>query len=123
LLGLIGTAQIRRIPKSKWTQTRTEKAMVPIASVPTVSGEADLWSALEVLERSGLDAMLVAGLKAGSDAASDASPDAAPDASPEPGIVLVSRRSSAKVVHDRAEAKQREMAAAGLIRKGRFGGR
>lgn len=103
LLGLIGTAQIRRIPRRLWTLTRTAEAMVPIGAVPSVSGEMDLWSALEVLERSGLDALLVA---AGA-----------------PGAALVTRRSAARLVHQKAEEHQRELLALGLSRKGRFRGR
>lgn len=102
LLGLIGTAQIRRIPRRSWTLTHTADAMVPIADVPTVSGEMDLWSALEVLERSGLDALLVAA--------------AAP-------VALVTRQSAAKVVHQRVEERQREMLAQGLAGRGRWRGR
>jgi Zn-dependent protease len=103
LLGLIGTSQIRRIPRRNWTLTHTAEAMIPIANVPSVSGDLDLWSALEVLERSGLDALLVA---AG-----------------VPGAALVTRRSAAKVVHEKVEARQRELLAQGLVRKGRFRGR
>lgn len=102
LLGLIGTAQIRRIPRRLWTMTRTSEAMVPIGAVPSVSGELDLWSALEVLERTGLDALLVT---AGA-----------------PGAV-VSRRSAARLVHQKAEEKQRDLLALGLSKKGRFRGR
>ncbi|HEX7491752.1 MAG TPA: site-2 protease family protein [Candidatus Limnocylindrales bacterium] len=89
LLGLIGTAQIRRIPKAKWMETRTEQAMALISSVPTVSPDLDLWSALEVLERTGLDALLVS-------VAGD-------------GTTLLSRRSAAKLVHDRAEVRHKQM--------------
>jgi len=103
LLGLIGTAQIRRIPRRLWTLTRTADAMVPIGAVPSVSGEMDLWSALEVLERTGLDALLVA---AGA-----------------PGAALLTRRSAAKLVHQKAEERQRELLALGPPRRGRFGGR
>lgn len=102
LLGLIGTAQIRRIPSRLWTQTRTEDAMVGIGNVPSVNGDTDLWSALEVLERTGLDALLVA---AGA-----------------PGT-LVSRRSAAKVVHEKAEERHRQLMTAAPIKKSRFRGR
>jgi CBS domain-containing protein len=102
LLGLIGTAQIRRIPRRSWTLTHTSDAMVPIAKVPTVAGEMDLWSALEVLERSGLDALLIAA--------------AVP-------VALVTRQSAAKVVHERVEERQREMIAQGLAGRGRSRGR
>ncbi len=103
LLGLIGTTQIRRIPRRVWPRTRTADAMVPIAGVPMVRGDTDLWSALEVLERTGLDALLVAAVP--------------------PGSALVTRRSAATVVHQRAEERQRQLAALGLARKGRFRGR
>jgi Zn-dependent protease len=111
LLGLIGTAQIRRVPKGKWMQTRTEQAMVPIASVPIITGETDLWLALEVLERTGLDALLVA------------VGDAVGEVVGQAGTTIVSRRSAAKLVHERAEARHREIAAADLLKKGRFRGR
>jgi Zn-dependent protease len=102
LLGLIGTAQIRRIPRKIWTQTRTEDAMVSIANVPALAGDSDLWSALEVLERSGLDALLVTS-----------------GATDGPANILMSRRSAAKLVHQKAEERQRELLAQGQARKGR----
>jgi hypothetical protein len=103
LLGLIGTAQIRRIPRRIWTQTRTEDAMVRIDSVPRLPGDTDLWSALEVLERSGLDALVVA-------------PGGA-------ATVLLTRRSVAQLVHEKLEERQRQLVALGQIRKNRFRGR
>ena len=103
LLGLIGTAQIRRIPRRAWPQTRTEQAMVGIGDVPTLDGDADLWAGLEALDRSGLDALLVATDPVGS--------------------VLMTRRAAARLIHDRAEARQRELIAQGQVRKGRFRGR
>jgi hypothetical protein len=103
LLGLIGTAQIRRIPRRIWTQTRTEDAMVGIEKVPKLPGDTDLWSALEVLERSGLDALVV-------------SPGGA-------ATVLLTRRSVAQLVHEKVDERQRQLAALGQIRKNRFRGR
>jgi len=103
LLGLIGTAQIRRIPRRTWTQTRTEDAMVRIDNVPRLPGDTDLWSALEVLERTGLDALVVA-----------------------PGAlatVLLTRRSVAQLIHDKLEERQRQLAALGQNKKNRFRGR
>jgi Zn-dependent protease len=106
LLGLIGTAQIRRIPRRSWTKTRTEDAMVSIANVPTLAADSDLWSALEVLERSGLDALLVSA--AGAEGT---------------GSALMSRRSAAQLVHQKAEERQRELIAQGRAKKGRGFGR
>ena len=103
LLGLIGTAQIRRIPRRIWTQTRTEDAMVRIDKVPRLPGDADLWSALEVLERSGLDALVVT---PGGD-----------------GTVLLTRRSVAQLIHEKVDERQRQLVALGQIRKNRFRGR
>jgi Zn-dependent protease len=60
LLGIIGTAQIRRVPQRRWAAVRVEDAMVPVAAVPRAAGDSDLWPALEALERSGLDGLLVA---------------------------------------------------------------
>jgi Zn-dependent protease len=93
LLGLIGTAQIRRIPRRSWTSTRTEQVMVPIANVPRVTADTGLWAALETLERSGLDALLIG--TAGIDSA------------------VVTRRSAARLIHAKAEEQQREKLATG----------
>lgn len=103
LLGLIGTAQIRRIPRRIWTRTRTEQAMVAIGDVPRLDGSTDLWAGLEALDRSGLDGLLVTtGAVEG---------------------VLMTRRSAARLIHDRAEARQQELMALGQIRRSRFRGR
>ena len=103
LLGLIGTAQIRRVPRRAWNNTHAEQIMAPIGSVPSATADTDLWAALEVLEASGLDAMLVSGS--------------------QDGPILMTRRAAARMVRERVEAQQREQLAAGQIRKGRFRGR
>jgi Zn-dependent protease len=87
LLGIIGAAQIRRVPQRRWAHVRIEEAMVPVAAVPRASGDSDLWPAIETLERSGLDAMLIA---AG-----------------EHISALLTRRSVARLVQDRIEARAR----------------
>ncbi len=125
LVGIIGAAQIRRIPSRSWTKTRTEDAMVRIDAVPRVSGDTDLWSALETLERSGLDALIVtpdAVVPSGQGASTEATP--APDAPGEPPApILVTRRSAARLVHQKAEERQRQIVAISLIKKSRFRGR
>jgi Zn-dependent protease len=103
LLGLIGTAQIRKVPKGKWMSTRTEQAMAAISSIPVVSPGLDLWSALEILERTGLDALLVS---VGGE-----------------GTTLVTRRSAAKLVHDRAEVRHKALDLGLPRKKGWFRGR
>jgi Zn-dependent protease len=102
LIGLLGTAQIRRIPRRSWTNTRTEQAMVPIANVPRIIAETGLWTALEMLERSGLDALLLA--STGTDQA------------------LVTRRSAARLIQEKAAEHQREMLVTGQKKRGRFRG-
>jgi Zn-dependent protease len=89
LLGLIGTAQIRKIPRRNWTVMRTEQAMVPLGNVPWAAGDAELWPVLELLERSGLDALLI-----GTGGQSQVS-------------ALLTRRSAAQLIRERAEARAR----------------
>lgn len=103
LLGLIGTAQVKRVPARSWPNTHTEQAMVRIADVPTVGADVDLWSALETLERARQDALLVE--------------------TGEEGTHLLTRRSAAKLVHEKAEERQRQLAATVQIKRSRFGGR
>jgi Zn-dependent protease/CBS domain-containing protein len=87
-VGIVGTMQIRRVSARKWATMRTEEAMVAIERVPRVAADSDLWSAVEVLERSGLDAVLVDG--------------------GEDGPGLLTRRSAASHVHELAEARARQ---------------
>jgi Zn-dependent protease len=101
LLGLIGTAQIRRIPRRRWPVMRTEQAMVPLGSVPWTSGDADLWPALEILERSGLDGLLIG--------------------TGEHVSALLTRRSAARLIRERFEQRARESGT--LLQVRRFPGR
>ena len=88
LVGLIGQAQIRRVPKRNWPTTRTEQVMVPIASVARALPDDELWAALEALERSGLDATVIA---------SDA-----------PEVRLMTRRSAARLIQERLQELTRK---------------
>jgi Zn-dependent protease/CBS domain-containing protein len=156
LVGMIGTAQIKRVPARAWPRTRTEAVMVRIDAVPRVDADLDLWSALEVLERTGLDALIVttgagvataapseaadapeAANPAPSDAASaapsqvayadDATIAAGPantdDSTERRDPTLLTRRAAAKLVHQKAEDRHRQIVALSLINKGRFRGR
>ncbi len=87
LLGLIGQSQIRRVPKRSWPTTRTENVMVPLANVPRADPDAELWPTLELLERSGQDALLVG--------------------PGEPEVQLMTRRSAAQLIHERAQEQVR----------------
>ena len=88
LLGLIGTMQIRKIARRKWSAMRTEQAMVPLASVPRTTGDTELLQALETLERSGLDALLIG--------------------TGEHVSELLTRRSAGRLIHERAEQQARD---------------
>ena len=103
LLGLVGTAQIRRVPRRSWADTRTEQVMVPIAAVPSTTAESELWPALETLEQSGLDALVVPGTEGA------------------PG--LFTRRSAAQLVQEKAVEERRKVNARGGDGPGRSGGR
>jgi Zn-dependent protease len=86
-LGLIGARQVGRVPRRDWPTRRAESAMVPIHDVPRVSPQMPLWPALELLEQSGLDGLVV-------EPAEGAPAGEAPD--------LITRRSAAQIVHKRA---------------------
>ena len=87
LLGLIGQSQIRRVPKRNWPTTRTENVMVPLDKVPRANPDAELWPTLELLERSGQDALLVG--------------------PGEPEVQLMTRRSAARLIQARAQEQVR----------------
>ena len=102
--GCIGTAQIRRIPRRSWTNTRTEQAMVPIADrPPRQRARPTCGRRWRCSSGSGLDALLV-----GRRTATGA---------------LVTRRSAARLVHEKAEEQQREMLLATGGRPSKKGGR
>jgi Zn-dependent protease len=103
LVGLIGTSQIKRIPRRSWNNFHTEQVMVPISKVPETTSDADLWPVLEILERSGLDAVLVA--------------------SSLGGHVLLTRRSAAQVIQERAKAAQELLGLTAKRPRGWFRGR
>jgi CBS domain-containing protein len=101
LVGLLGTAQIKRIPRRNWPLMRTEQAMVPIANVPHVLGDSDLWAGLEIMERAGLDGLLIG--------------------TGEQPVSLLTRRSASLLIRERIE--QRAVASGPLMRVRRLPGR
>jgi hypothetical protein len=105
LLGVIGTAQIKRVARRNWQVVRTEQVMVPIGSVQHATADSDLWPALETLERSGQDALVIG--PGGGDAES-----------PE----LLTRRSVSLLIKEKAE-QQARLAQATLRARGFLGGR
>ncbi len=59
MLGLVGPRQVRRLARRAWATTRAGELMVGRASLPEVGPDEPLWPALELLRRSGLDALPV----------------------------------------------------------------
>jgi Zn-dependent protease/predicted transcriptional regulator len=59
VIGVIGSAQLRRIGRKAWATTRAEEVMVGPPSMATLSPGDTLWSALDRLRRTGLDGLPV----------------------------------------------------------------
>jgi Zn-dependent protease len=95
-VGIIGLSQIRRIPRRRWETTHAEDAMVALAAVPRVAPDAPLWPALEILERSGLDALAVEG---------------------KGDMQLITRISVSRVVKERVEDQMRQERTVSRLRK------
>jgi CBS domain-containing protein len=59
VIGVIGSAQLRRIGRKAWATTRAEEVMVGPPSMATLAPGDSLWSALDRLRRTGLDGLPV----------------------------------------------------------------
>ena len=59
LLGMIGAAQVRRVRRDRWPETRAEALMVSGDALPRVAPETTLRAAFDQLRRSGLDGLPV----------------------------------------------------------------
>jgi Zn-dependent protease/predicted transcriptional regulator len=59
VVGILGVAQVRRIPRARWTTTRVEEAMVKPPKMTFLSREEALRDALEQIQRHGLDGLPV----------------------------------------------------------------
>jgi Zn-dependent protease len=59
VVGVIGSAQVRRVGRKGWATTRAEDVMVGPPSMSTLSPGDSLWSALDRLRRTGLDGLPV----------------------------------------------------------------
>ena len=59
VVGILGVAQVRRIPRARWTTTRVEEAMVKPPKMTFLSREEALKDALEQIQRRGLDGLPV----------------------------------------------------------------
>jgi Zn-dependent protease len=59
VVGIVGLAQLRRVPKKRWSSTRTEDVMVGAPAMPTARLDDWLTDALEQLRRTHLDGLPV----------------------------------------------------------------
>lgn len=59
VVGILGVAQVRRIPQRRWTTTRVEEAMVKPPKLEFLGSEDALKDALEQVQRKGLDGLPV----------------------------------------------------------------
>lgn len=57
--GLLTIHQLRKAPKSRWPQTTAAEVMIPLDQARTIGPEDDLWSALEKMDREGVNQLLV----------------------------------------------------------------
>lgn len=59
VIGIVGLTQVRRVPRRRWSSTRTEDVMVGAPLMPTARPDDRLTDALEQLRRSHLDGLPV----------------------------------------------------------------
>jgi Zn-dependent protease/CBS domain-containing protein len=59
VVGILGVAQVRRIPQARWAGTRVEDAMIKPPKLTFLSREDQLKDALEQIQRQGLDGLPV----------------------------------------------------------------
>lgn len=59
VVGILGVAQVRRIPRARWTSTRVEDVMVKPPKLTFLSRQDALKEALEQIQRHGLDGLPV----------------------------------------------------------------
>lgn len=59
LLGVIGSAQLKRVGRGAWATTRAEQLMVAVADLTPLGPEESLWSAVDRLRKTGLDGLPV----------------------------------------------------------------
>jgi Zn-dependent protease/CBS domain-containing protein len=58
-IGLITLHRIKEVPRPEWTTTNAAKAMLPLEQLKCISHDAELWSALQMMDRNGVNQMPV----------------------------------------------------------------
>ena len=59
VIGLLTLHNIREHPRTEWSTTTAVQAMIPMAQVKQTAPDADLWEALEEMQRDGVNQMPV----------------------------------------------------------------
>jgi CBS domain-containing protein len=59
VIGLLTVHNIREHPRTEWSTTTAVKAMIPMAQVKQTEPDADLWEALEEMDRDGVNQLPV----------------------------------------------------------------
>jgi len=58
-VGLVTLAGITAVPRNEWPSKKVEEVMIPIDKVKRVLPEAELWGALEEMDRDGVNQLPV----------------------------------------------------------------
>lgn len=58
-LGLLTLQRLKQAPKAQWERTTVESVMLPLGSTKYTAPDAELWSALEQMEREGVTQLAV----------------------------------------------------------------
>jgi CBS domain-containing protein len=58
-VGLLTLHCVKEVPRSEWSTTTSAQAMIPIEHTKRVRPDADLWAALEEMDRDGVNQLPV----------------------------------------------------------------
>jgi Zn-dependent protease len=59
IVGLITLQQIKEVPRAEWATTRAGQVMLPVNRLASIAPDAQLWTALEKLDRNGVNQLPV----------------------------------------------------------------
>jgi Zn-dependent protease/CBS domain-containing protein len=58
-VGLLTLHSVKEVPRSRWAETTVEEAMLPMASAKRIAPDAEVWEALEEMNRDGVNQLPV----------------------------------------------------------------
>ena len=59
IVGLLTLHQLKDIPPEQWAHTTAEEAMIPLSQLKKIDPDSDLWSALQEMDRDGVNQLPV----------------------------------------------------------------